>query len=417
MPTPITMPKLGESIVEGTVARWIKTEGDAVQEYEPILEVDSDKVVAEVPSPAAGTLLRILAREGQSVPTGSVIGWVGAPGEAVPGDETGEPAGAKPPAPAQAVRAGRDRELGFISPVVARMAAEYNLDLRLVKGSGEGGRITKKDVQAYLDAQKTNGGPQPWELPADGDLFRPRELDSAAPKPPEPPTLDDPAQDRLLPLDPMRRAIAEHMAMSMRTAPHVTTVMEADLTRVTEHRRANLEVFARDGAHLTYTAYVVAAVAAGLKAFPLVNSSWSDAGILLHRRMHIGLAVSLEEQGLVVPVIRDADGLSLLGIARAVNDLAARARTRRLRADEASGGTFTITNHGVGGSLFATPVINQPQCGILGVGAIQKRVVVIDDMLAVRPMVYLSFTFDHRVVDGYTADGFLRTVVKALEGW
>ena len=422
MPIPITMPQLGESIVEGTVAKWLKAEGDSVHEYESLLEVDTDKVVAEVPSPASGTLLRILVAEGITVQVGSVIAWVGRPGEVLPDEDGAVPARQADPlevqsraqSPVGAVSAGRAPGLGFISPVVARIANEHHLDLRLVQGSGEGGRITKKDVLAYLEANQNGSRPAPWEIPADGDLFRPPELGSEPPTDPGP---DAPRQDQLLPLNPMRRAIADHMAFSMRTAPHVTTVMEADMTAVAAHRQANLEVFARDGARLTFTTYMVAAVVAGLKAFPLVNASWSEDGILLHPAINVGLAVSLEEQGLVVPVIRDADGLSLLGLARAVNDLAARARTRRLKAAEVGGGTFTITNHGVGGSLFATPVINQPQCGILGVGAIQKRVVVIDDMLAIRQMVYLSFTFDHRVVDGYTADGFLRKVVEVLENW
>ena len=416
MPIPITMPQLGESIVEGTVAKWLKAEGESVQEFESLLEVDTDKVVAEVPSPASGTLLRILVSEGSTVQVGSVIAWVGRTGEVLPDIDGAVPDRQTAPADVQvsAVSAGRSSGLGFISPVVARIANEHHLDLRLVQGSGEGGRITKKDVLAYLEANKNGSQPAPWEIPADGDLFRPPELES---EPLPVPAADAPRQDQLVPLDPMRRAIAEHMAFSMRTAPHVTTVMEADMTAVSSHRHANLEVFARDGARLTFTTYMVAAVIAGLKAFPLVNASWSEDGILLHPAINVGLAVSLEEQGLVVPVIRDADGLSLLGLARAVNDLAARARTKRLKAAEVSGGTFTITNHGVGGSLFATPVINQPQCGILGVGAIQKRVVVIDDMLAIRKMVYLSFTFDHRVVDGYTADGFLRKVVEVLENW
>lgn len=427
MPIPITMPQLGESLVEGTVAKWLKTEGESVQEFESLLEVDTDKVVAEVPSPASGTLLRILVLEGVTAQVGSVIAWVGQPGEVLPDidgtepDRVAAPVGqARAQSPASAVSAGRSSGFGFISPVVARIANETHLDLRLVHGSGAGGRITKKDVLVYLEANKNGAQPAPWEIPADGDLFRPPELESGpppVPAPDAPDAQDVSRQDKLLPLDPMRRSIAEHMAFSMRTAPHVTTVMEADMTAVSSHRQANLEVFARDGARLTFTTYMVAAVVAGLKAYPMVNASWSEDGILLHPAINVGLAVSLEEQGLVVPVIRDADGLSLLGLARAVNDLAARARIRRLKAAEVSGGTFTITNHGVGGSLFATPVINQPQCGILGVGAIQKRVVVIDDMLAIRQMVYLSFTFDHRVVDGYTADGFLRKVVEVLENW
>lgn len=223
---------------------------------------------------------------------------------------------------------------------------------------------------------------------------------------------------RLVPLSQMRRRIAEHMVLSRRTSPHVTTVMEVDLKKVVAHRDANKPLFTRDGVNLTYTAYFMAAAAAALRAFPLVNSSWRDDGVWIHGSVNIGMATSLGEEGLIVPIIKQADGLSLLGLARTVNDLAARARGHRLQPDEVQGGTFTITNHGTGGSLFAMPIINQPQCAILGVGAIQKRVVVLeDDAIAVRPMVYLSLTFDHRILDGDSADKFLAKIVSILQGW
>lgn len=220
-----------------------------------------------------------------------------------------------------------------------------------------------------------------------------------------------------MPLNAVRRAIAEHMVLSKHTSPHVTTVMEVDLNRVVKHREQNKEKFAHDGAKLTFTPYFVAAAVAALKAYPMVNSSWAEDGILIHRDINIGMATSLGEAGLIVPVIKQADTLSLLGIARTVNDLAARARARQLRPDEVKGGTFTITNHGISGSLFATPIINQPQCGILGVGAIQKRVVVVDDAIAIRPMAYVSLTFDHRILDGAIADYFLGKVVESLQNW
>jgi 2-oxoglutarate dehydrogenase E2 component (dihydrolipoamide succinyltransferase) len=207
------------------------------------------------------------------------------------------------------------------------------------------------------------------------------------------------------------------MALSKRTSPHVTTVMEADMSRVVAHRQGNKEAFAREGVNLTFTAYFISAIVTALKAYPLVNSSWSDEGIIIHRAINIDMATSLGEGGLIVPVIKNADGLSLLGLARTINDLAQRARARQLKPDEVRGGTFTITNHGVSGSLFATPIINQPQCGILGVGAIQKRVVVVDDMIAIRPMAYLSLTFDHRILDGAIADYFLGKVVESLTNW
>ncbi len=205
--------------------------------------------------------------------------------------------------------------------------------------------------------------------------------------------------------------------MSQKTSPHVLTVMEVDMSKVAAHRAANKETFARDGVNLTYTAYFIAAIVAGLKAYPMTNSSWTEEGVLVHKSVNIGMATSLGEEGLIVPVIKNADDMSLLAIARAVNDLADRARAKKLKPDEVRGGTFTLTNHGISGSLFAFPIINQPQCGILGVGAIQKRALVVDDAIAIRPMVYLSFVFDHRILDGASADWFLKKVKETLDNW
>jgi 2-oxoglutarate dehydrogenase E2 component (dihydrolipoamide succinyltransferase) len=238
---------------------------------------------------------------------------------------------------------------------------------------------------------------------------------------PAPASEADAAGERLVELSTMRRAIAEHMSLSKRTAPHVTTLMEADMSRAAAHRAANRAAFAREGVDLTYTPYFTAAAAAALRAFPLVNSSWSSEGIRVHPAVNIGIAVSLGEEGLIVPVIQHADSYSLLGLARSIHDLADRARRGKLKPDEVQGGTFSITNHGTGGSLLATPVIHQPQCAILGVGMIQKRVVVVSeggyDAIAIRPMVYLTLTFDHRILDGASADGFLKKVVEELERW
>ena len=439
MPTKVIMPQLGESVVEGTVTQWLRQEGETIQEFESLLEVNTDKVDSEIPSPAGGTLLKILVPAGTTVRAGTILAWIGQPGEALPQGEgpqsahAAEPAPqaeapAPPPAPAPAPAAGRNRDLGFISPVVARLAREQGVDLTLVKGTGEGGRITKKDVLAFLAAPPpAQAEPLAWETPGEGDLFRPTELmfaagapPSAAPTPPKaaptPPPAAQPG-DRLVPLDTLRKSIAAHMVMSKHTSPHVTTVMEANLQRVAAHREAHKAAFARDGVNLTYTAYWISALVAALKAVPLVNSSWTEEGILIHSAIHIGMATSLGAEGLIVPVIKHADGLSLLGLARSINDLAERARARRLQPDEVKGGTCTITNHGTSGSLFATPIINQPQCAILGVGAIQKRPVVIEDAIAIRPMVYLSLTFDHRILDGAAADQFLSTVVHTLQDW
>jgi 2-oxoglutarate dehydrogenase E2 component (dihydrolipoamide succinyltransferase) len=390
-------------------------------------------------------LLKIEVPEGTTVQAGVVLAWIGEPGEILAAGERAAPTNGQAQVHAVEVRSGNSasqrRELGFISPVVARLAREYNLDLTQVKGSGEGGRITKKDVMAYLGMSATGqtaqvtppeaGRTEIWETPSDGDLFRPTEMIFAE-RPPVAaslPTEPIPSEQgiakpgasalngTIVPLTTLRKAIAEHMVLSRHTSPHVTSVMEADLNRVMAHRAANLASFKEGGVDLTYTAYFIAAVVAGLKAFPLVNSSWREEGILVHHPINVGMAVALENEGLIVPVIKGADGLSLLGLARAVNDLAGRARAHRLQPDEVREGTFTLTNHGVSGSLFATPIINQPQCGILGTGAIQKRVVVINDAIAIRPMMYLTLTFDHRILDGAIADHFLAKVVGTLENW
>lgn len=442
MPTEVIMPQLGESVVEGTVTRWLKSVGDEVEELEPLLEVNTDKVDTEIPSPASGTVLEILVEEGDTVDAGTVLAWLGEPGEEVPaqagdGDQATEaevlaerespaettaragapsPADAKAPSRERETAPGRREDLGFISPVVARIAAEHDVDLTRVEGTGRDGRITKKDVLGYLETRDEEPAAPAWESPVEGDLFKPTELlfgKGAAEAPRE--TAAKPGE--VIPHSPVRRSIAEHMVRSKDTAPHVTTVMEADLQQVVAHRQANRDAFSRDGARLTFTPYFVVASVAALKAHPIVNASWTEEGVAVHGPIHIGVATSLGEEGLIVPVIKNADELSLLGITRAVNDLSERARAKKLKTEEVQGGTFTITNHGTSGSLFATPIINQPQSAILGVGVIQKRPVVIDDAIAIRPMVYVSLTFDHRVLDGAIADYFLASVVEALEGW
>lgn len=414
MPKQVLMPQLGESVEEGTITKWLKASGDPIAEFEPLVEINTDKVDTEIPSPAAGVLLEILAQEGATVRVGTILAIIGEAGETAadvsaaagaPAEQTAEPEtpveqdlkGEKQPAEAPA-------GLGFISPVVARMAAEHKIDLARLRGTGLGGRITKKDVEAYL-AQKpeVQTGKQP-----------PVAQVAAAPI--------SAAKGKIVPLNTVRRAIADHMLLSKHTSPHVTTIMEADLSQVIAHRQANKDLFARDGVNLTYTAYFIKAIADGLKAYPIVNSSWREEGILVHREINIGMATSLGDAGLIVPVIKNADSLSLLGLARMVNDLAQRARNKQLKPDEVQEGTFTITNHGINGSLFATPIINQPQCAILGVGAVQKRVIVasdaiLGDSIAIRPMVYISLTFDHRILDGALADHFLAHLVKTLEGW
>ncbi len=443
MVTKVIMPQMGESVVEGTVGQWLKREGDPVEEYEPIVEVETDKVTSEITASANGTLLKIYVGEGRTVLAGTVLALIGQPGEAIPEEIAAEAvaafghaaAGSTMPVPPlkvgpEVVAPPPDSNgMPHVTPLVARMAAENHIDVRKVKGTGRDGRVTKKDILAYLES----GAPAapekelpPWEQPGSGDLFKPTDdlyQPEAAPvtsAPADhvhqaPPAPGQPGE--LVPHSTMRRRIAEHMVRSkLHTAPHVTTVFEVDMSAVVAHRNAHKDDFARRGINLTFTAYIVAATAEALRRHPVVNSEWRDDGLLLKPEINIGMAVALNE-GLIVPVIKHADELALAGIARQVNDLAQRARAGQLKPDEVQSGTFTITNHGVAGSLFATPIINQPQSGILGVGAIKKRVVVLEeqgDAIAVRPMMYLSFTFDHRVLDGASADWFAAEIVKLL---
>jgi 2-oxoisovalerate dehydrogenase E2 component (dihydrolipoyl transacylase) len=402
----VLVPLLGEGVEEVTVTRWLKKEGDLVNELEPLLEVNTDKVDTEIPAPASGTVLKIMTGEGVPARVGAVLAFIGSPGEAVEGSASiSAPSKMESKVESQKsvdVQPATKQDIGFISPVVAKIAAEYDVNLQQVQGTGLNGRVTKNDVLAYVEGQKSNA----------------KSIASQAPTPSiQGLTPGTGIHDTLIRHTVIRKQIAEHMVLSKQTAPHVLTVMEADLSRVAKHRSANKDIFARDGAKLTFTAYFMAAIVAGLKAYPTVNSSWTDEGILVHKDVNIGMATSLGEEGLIVPVIKGADNLSLLAMARAVNDLANRARTKKLQPDEVKGGTFTLTNHGISGSLLAFPIINQPQCGILGIGAMQKRVVVIDDAIAIRPMVYLSFVFDHRILDGASADWFLMKVKETLENW
>lgn len=435
MPTKVIMPQLGESVDEGTINRWIITEGGEVNEFDPLLEVNTDKVDTEIPSPASGTVLKILIPEGTTIHAGTLLAWIGKPDEVIPAGEaqieeipervaavsvtSNAPSSERPEAPFRPIRPvvspGRHDILGFISPVVAKIAGENHIDLSQVAGTGQAGRITKKDVLSYLEQLGTVSVQTTVEYPP-SSISPITQLTKPVAEPPQT-IAPQPMAGEIIPLTPVRKSIADHMVLSKKTSPHVTTVMEADLSKIIAHRNVHKNRFAKDGVNLTFTAYFVSASIAGLKTKPIVNSSWSNQGIVIHQEINIGVAASLGEQGLIVPVIKNADSLSLLGIARAVNDLANRARNRQLSPDEVKGGTFTITNHGVSGSLFASPIINQPQSAILGVGLIQKRVVVIDDAIAIRPMAYLSLTFDHRILDGAIADAFLGKVVESLQNW
>lgn len=431
MTTDLKMPQLGESVTEGTIGRWLKQPGDPVKKYEPLLEVVTDKVDTEVPAPDSGTLLEILVPEGETVRVGTVIARLGAAGDTGARQSYGQTHVSAPTPAAPAPTASHNT---YLSPVVGRLLAEHRIDPAQIAGTGQGGRITKQDVLRFVDSRAAAPPPPPAPQPngapgvAAGVPGVAAGAQHAAPlPPPAAPALapgdgsglrDLPEDAELVPLSPMRRMIAEHMARSVRTSPHVTAVIEVDLSRVVAHRAAHAEAFARQGVRLTFTPYFVQAAVAGLLRAPVLNGSFSEQGIVINRRHHIGVAVALDE-GLLVPVIRDADEKNLLGLSRAVNDLAERARARRLKPDETQGGTFTITNHGTTGSLFATPIINQPQAGILGIGAIVKRPVVVThqgaDAITIKPMCYLSLTFDHRIADGATGDRFLGAAKAALE--
>jgi 2-oxoisovalerate dehydrogenase E2 component (dihydrolipoyl transacylase) len=460
MPTEIKMPQLGESVTEGTVGRWLKQPGEKVEKYEALLEVTTDKVDTEVPAPAAGILREIAVPEGTTVRVGTLLALLDTDGEGAANgrpeeNETSRSGEKETGTSADGVQASASssRDLpvspssSFVSPVVARLAAEHNLDLNAIQGTGQGGRVTKQDVLKYVEARKA----QPAKAPPREVTTAPpatttrepalQEVSEAGPRPgapaapPQPMPAAPPAEStarpahsadelpedaEIVPITGMRRSIAEHMVRSRQVAPHVTTVFELDVSSIVAHRERRKADFERQGVKLTFTPYFVQAAVAALQAVPSVNASYTDQGIAMHQRIHVGVAVALDE-GLIVPVLRDADEKNLLGLARAVNDLSGRARARRLKPDETQGGTFTITNHGVGGSLFATPIINQPQAAILGVGAIQKRPVVLTqngvDAIAIRPMCYLSLTIDHRLLDGAVADRFLNVIREFLEGY
>jgi 2-oxoglutarate dehydrogenase E2 component (dihydrolipoamide succinyltransferase) len=438
MPTNVIMPQLGESVVEGTVSKWLKKEGDPVKEFEPLLEISTDKVDTEIPAPATGVLLKILVQEGQTVERGVLLAVIGEEGES-PSDKDA-PMGVVQEAHAPQRQAGRSNGetqtyAGHVTPVVARMVAEHHLDLSQIKGTGRDGRVTKKDVEAYLATRKGAPAAQPavdlppWEQPGTGDLFKPSvnygEESAPAPKQPTPakesPQVAAPiptgVPGELVKISNMRRAIAQHMVESkLHISPHVTSVFEVDMTAVLVHREAHKDEYAKQNVNLTLTAYFTAATVTALQATPYLNAQWADEGIYLHRTCNVGIAVAIED-GLIVPVVKNAQDYNLLGLARVINDLTNRARNKQLKPDEVQGGTFTITNHGVGGSLFAMPIINQPQAGILGVGVLEKRVKVINDAIAIRPCVYVSLTFDHRIADGATGDHFLATLKKRLEEW
>jgi len=461
MATEVVMPQMGESIAEGTIVRWIKKVGDAIDRDEPLFEISTDKVDAEIPSPGAGVLLEIKVKEGETVPVNSVVALIGAAGEkaaasapaaaapaAAPvsseprdlssGDKTAvssqadgsaapapaaaapaatAPASAAPAEPAEPANDLESRLRTKSSPVVRNIAKEHGIDIRQLNGTGISGRVTKKDILAFVEsggaakAAQAQGSSEPRGfspgdkqpvVPAAKSVFTPGE------------------NVRIEPMGIMRKKIAEHMVSSIRTSPHVYSAYEVDFGKIDEIRKKRKAEFEAAGAKLTYTAFIAKATVDTIRQFPFSNASIDGDNIVFKRDINLGIAVALD-QGLIVPVIRNADERNMLGICRAIQDLSGRARTKQLKPEEVQGGTFTITNPGIFGAVFGLPIISQPQVAILGVGSIDKRVVVVNDMIAIRPMCYLTLGYDHRLIDGADAGRFLQALKERLqefeEGW
>jgi 2-oxoisovalerate dehydrogenase E2 component (dihydrolipoyl transacylase) len=419
--TRVTMPQLGESVHEGTISKWLVKPGDRLVEFEPMLEVDTDKVNAEVPAPVTGVLKEILAQEGETVQAGAEIALVEVEGEAPatvelraddatpvetapeaaeppPASEpppAAEPAPAPPPPPSPP--SDRQPEHRY-SPAVVMQAEEQGVDLSQVSGTGLGGRVTKRDVRQYVEARQ----------PAQG-------TSRSAPAPAPPAQAGSIAGDQVVPLTRMRKLIGENMTRSKTTVPHAWQTQEADMSGVVANRNANKASFqGREGFSLTYLPYVISAAVAALREHPEVNATFNGDEILVHRQINLGVSVGFEDT-LLVPVIRGADGLSLAGVARAVNDVATRARSKQLKADDLQGGTFTVNNSGTFGTLFSYSVINPGQAGILTMEAIVDRPVAVAGMIGIKPMMYLCLSFDHRVLDGLQAARFLTSCRKWLE--
>src|SRR5579871_1133206 len=474
--TDVVMPQMGESIVEGTLTKWLKKAGEHVERDEPLFEISTDKVDTEIPAPVAGVLKEVLVDEGKTVAISTVVGRIeegasnGASAPAPAQAAAPAPTPAKPaaPAPQKEAPAAADKEPfvaeprqepvassagpypipvpeaqpgaasndGPLSPLVRKMAREYNIDLRQVRGTGAGGRITKQDLEAYMSAQGARTmaqAAQPASQPSAVSQApaAPRPA-PAAPPPPQAPVYQVPAtpvapppaprtfegpRTRIEPMSTMRAKIAEHMVLSKQTSAHVTTVHKVDMTRVAKTRdRYKAEFQQRHGFSLTYLPFVTRAAVEAIRTYPIVNASIDGTNIIFHNDINIGIAVALEN-GLIVPVIRNADEKTVTGLQRAIVDLSTRARSRQLKPDEVQGGTISITNFGSFGSVFATPIINQPQVAILGIGTVEKVPVVVDDAIAIRSVCYLALTFDHRLIDGALADQFTGKVKNILENW
>jgi 2-oxoglutarate dehydrogenase E2 component (dihydrolipoamide succinyltransferase) len=466
MATDVVMPQMGESIAEGTIVRWIKKVGDKVDRDEPLFEISTDKVDAEIPSPAAGVVTEIRVKEGETVPVNSVVAVIGAAGEA----KAAPPAGAAtsaaapaepqtPPAPAAkaveppkpspqadgspaaaatAPEAASVRQASAVaapaphqekaapahemstedalhqrsSPLVRKIAKEHHVDISQIHGTGIAGRVTKDDILGFI-GQAGQVGPASAPPVSSGASAGPA---FAASKPAAASAGQAAPGDRVEKMSPMRKRISEHMVASVHTSAHVHSVFEVNFSRVAQIREAKKAEFERSGAKLTFLSFIVKAAVEALRAVPIVNASVDGDTIVYHKDVNVGIAVALD-WGLIVPVVKNADERNLVGLSRSIADLANRARGKQLKPEDVQGGTFTITNPGVFGALFGMPIINQPQVAILGVGNVEKRPVVVDDAIAIRPMAYLTLGYDHRVIDGAVADEFMSHVKKTLENW
>jgi pyruvate dehydrogenase E2 component (dihydrolipoyllysine-residue acetyltransferase) len=472
MPTNVVMPQMGESIAEGTIVRWIKKVGDQVDRDEPLFEISTDKVDAEIPSPAAGLLSEIKVKEGETVPVNSVVAVIGGAGEAaaatapvaaptLPEAAAGQPetapatASAAPAPDSGAATAQEEEEeeesdedspRQKSSPLVRRIAHEHNIDIRNIQGTGINGRVTKSDILGYLESGAAAPRPAAASAPASAPSAPPASAPPSSTPPASTPAARTPAAStpapaagpvfrpgenvQIVPMSVMRKKIADHMVLSAHTSPHVYSVYEIDFGRIAALRDRKKAEFEAAGAKLTYTAFIAKVIVDALRQFPIVNASIDGHNIVYKKDINLGVAVALDN-GLIVPVIRIADERNLLGLSRAINDLAARARAKKLNPDEVQGGTFTITNPGIFGALYGLPLINQPQVAILGVGTIEKRAVVIhtaredggagQDAIAIRPVCHVTLGYDHRLIDGADAGRFLTFVKERLEafeeGW
>jgi pyruvate dehydrogenase E2 component (dihydrolipoamide acetyltransferase) len=449
MPTEIVMPQMGESIVEGTITKWLKKPGDKIQRDEPLFEISTDKVDAEIPAPASGVLQEIKVTEGTTVQVNTVVGTISSDGEApaaakaAPAPEKkaapapavaapkteSRPAARTEPAPAPPAQAHEEDEHARSSPLVRKMAREHNVNLSQVEGTGLGGRITKQDILAFIESgsgatgvspgQQQTGAPSlssPGLARQGGDVSQP-----SAPAPaPRPSPAAIPGD--LVPLTNMRRIIAQRMIESRRTSAHVHCMFEVDMTRIVNLRNKLKSSFEqRNGARLTSMPFFVRAAIIALQQFPIVNASLEGDGIRYHRHVNVGIAVALD-WGLIVPVLKNADELNFLGLQRGITDLGERARNKKLKPEEVEGSTFTVTNPGQFGAVFGLPIINQPNSAIMGVGGITKMPLVVTDKdgadsIAIRSVVHLTLGYDHRIIDGAVADQFMAFVKKTLEGW